>query len=82
MDDNALLMFLCLCFYKMVLAAGQNESEYCYKIKPATMTGIILGDVGLTVLIVVVVYYCASQRMKRREEADKVYMNVRANCQA
>lgn len=82
MDASTLLTFLFLCFCKMVLATEHHGSDHCYKIEPATMTGIIIGDVGLTVLVVIVVYHCASQRRKRREEADKVYMNVRANCKA
>uniref|UniRef100_W5M827 Hematopoietic cell signal transducer n=2 Tax=Lepisosteus oculatus TaxID=7918 RepID=W5M827_LEPOC len=51
----------------------------CYKIEPGTMVGIIAGDVVLTVLIVISVYYCASRKRHKREQADKVYMNVRAN---
>ncbi|KAJ8332920.1 hypothetical protein SKAU_G00418160 [Synaphobranchus kaupii] len=82
MAANAVLMFLFFCFYEMVLATENPETDYCYKIKPVTMILIIVGDVGLTVVIVLVVYHCASQRRKRREEADKVYMNVRANCKA
>uniref|UniRef100_UPI003AAB79E1 hematopoietic cell signal transducer n=1 Tax=Centroberyx gerrardi TaxID=166262 RepID=UPI003AAB79E1 len=52
----------------------------CYRIEPGTMAGIISADVVLTLIIVVVTYQCASSRRQRRENADKVYMNVRANC--
>ncbi|KAJ8289753.1 hypothetical protein GJAV_G00004940 [Gymnothorax javanicus] len=81
MNDNILLMLFFLCF-KMVLVSGNPDSDHCYKIKPAAMIGIIIGDVGLTVLIAIGVYHCATRRWKRREEADKVYMNVRANSKA
>uniref|UniRef100_A0A667Y3I4 Hematopoietic cell signal transducer n=1 Tax=Myripristis murdjan TaxID=586833 RepID=A0A667Y3I4_9TELE len=52
----------------------------CYRIEPGTMAGIIAADLVLTVIIVIVTYLCASSRRQRRENADKVYMNVRANC--
>ncbi|XP_071372227.1 hematopoietic cell signal transducer isoform X1 [Centroberyx affinis] len=55
-------------------------SVSCYRIEPGTMAGIISADLVLTLIIVVVTYQCASSRRQRRENADKVYMNVRANC--
>ncbi|XP_036395537.1 hematopoietic cell signal transducer [Megalops cyprinoides] len=82
MAQNALCVFLFLCFYEMALAAESQDSGYCYKIEPSTMVGIVIGDVVLTVLIVITVYHCASRRRRQRDEADKVYMNVRANCKA
>uniref|UniRef100_A0A673A9A8 Hematopoietic cell signal transducer n=1 Tax=Sphaeramia orbicularis TaxID=375764 RepID=A0A673A9A8_9TELE len=52
----------------------------CYRIDPGTIAGVICADVLLTLVIVVVTYRCASFRRKKIESADKVYMNVRANC--
>ncbi|XP_038832122.1 hematopoietic cell signal transducer isoform X2 [Salvelinus namaycush] len=70
-DNTALLMvlFFCLC-----------DNPSCYRIEPGTMAGIIIADVILTIAIVIVTYHCASRRRRRKERADKVYMNVRANC--
>uniref|UniRef100_A0A673XG74 Hematopoietic cell signal transducer n=1 Tax=Salmo trutta TaxID=8032 RepID=A0A673XG74_SALTR len=54
------------------------DNPSCYRIEPGTMAGIIAADVILT--IAVVTYHCASRRRRRKQRADKVYMNVRANC--
>ncbi|XP_078143326.1 hematopoietic cell signal transducer isoform X2 [Centroberyx gerrardi] len=71
MEDKKVFMVLLLSLYNCVS---------CYRIEPGTMAGIISADVVLTLIIVVVTYQCASSRRQRRENADKVYMNVRANC--
>uniref|UniRef100_A0A3P9H1C9 Hematopoietic cell signal transducer n=1 Tax=Oryzias latipes TaxID=8090 RepID=A0A3P9H1C9_ORYLA len=49
-------------------------------IEPGTIAGIVSIDVLLTLIIVAVTYRCASFRHKKVENANKVYMNVRANC--
>ncbi|XP_054478339.1 hematopoietic cell signal transducer isoform X2 [Anoplopoma fimbria] len=54
----------------------------CYRIEPATIAGIISADVLLTLAIVIVTYRCASYRRQKIDKADKVYMNVRANCKS
>ncbi|XP_034553384.1 hematopoietic cell signal transducer [Notolabrus celidotus] len=54
----------------------------CYRIEPGTMAGIICADLLLTLIIVIVTYRCASARRQRIENANKVYMNVRANCKS
>uniref|UniRef100_A0A8P4GF32 Hematopoietic cell signal transducer n=1 Tax=Dicentrarchus labrax TaxID=13489 RepID=A0A8P4GF32_DICLA len=51
----------------------------CYRIEPGTIAGIICADVLLTLIIVIVTYRCASFRRQKIDNADKVYMNVRAN---
>uniref|UniRef100_A0A3P9N3W7 Hematopoietic cell signal transducer n=1 Tax=Poecilia reticulata TaxID=8081 RepID=A0A3P9N3W7_POERE len=51
----------------------------CYRIEPGTIAGIIAADLLLTLIIVVVTYQCASFRRQKIDNADKVYMNVRAN---
>ncbi|XP_042280403.1 hematopoietic cell signal transducer [Thunnus albacares] len=57
-----------------------DNSVSCYRIEPGTIAGIICADVLLTLIIVMVTYRCASFRRQKIENADKVYMNVRANC--
>uniref|UniRef100_A0A1A7XNJ1 Hematopoietic cell signal transducer n=1 Tax=Iconisemion striatum TaxID=60296 RepID=A0A1A7XNJ1_9TELE len=52
----------------------------CYRIEPGTVAGIICADLLLTIIIVIVTYRCASFKREKIEKADKVYMNVRANC--
>uniref|UniRef100_A0A667YBV0 Hematopoietic cell signal transducer n=1 Tax=Myripristis murdjan TaxID=586833 RepID=A0A667YBV0_9TELE len=71
MADNKLFIVILLSLY---------DTTSCYRIEPGTMAGIIAADLVLTVIIVIVTYLCASSRRQRRENADKVYMNVRANC--
>uniref|UniRef100_A0A671TTQ3 Hematopoietic cell signal transducer n=1 Tax=Sparus aurata TaxID=8175 RepID=A0A671TTQ3_SPAAU len=49
-------------------------------IEPGTMAGIVCADVLLTLIIVIVTYRCARVRRQKIDNANKVYMNVRANC--
>ncbi|XP_074540397.1 hematopoietic cell signal transducer [Halichoeres trimaculatus] len=72
---NIVLFFLC-----GLARAHADTTVSCYRIEPGTMAGIICADVLLTLLIVVVTYRCASTRRQKIENANKVYMNVRANC--
>ncbi|XP_034466729.1 hematopoietic cell signal transducer isoform X2 [Hippoglossus hippoglossus] len=69
------LFFLC----NSAVAFADNTSS-CYRIEPWTIVGIIFADVFLTLIIVAITYRCASIRREKVENADKVYMNVRANC--
>ncbi|XP_066575375.1 hematopoietic cell signal transducer isoform X3 [Amia ocellicauda] len=84
MVNQMILLFLALlpCVAETAQAQGHTDCGNCYKIEPGAMVGIIIGDVILTVLIVISVYYCASRKRQKREQADKVYMNVRANVKA
>ncbi|XP_067094580.1 hematopoietic cell signal transducer [Osmerus mordax] len=79
MVHHILLIFLTLCFCEVTVAVEETNVT-CYRIYPATMAGIIVADVILTLVIVLVTYHCASRRRKGKAEADKIYMNVRANC--
>ncbi|KAJ8005337.1 hypothetical protein DPEC_G00145580 [Dallia pectoralis] len=79
-DNVSLLMVLFLCFWEHVVADTDTDNESCFKIKPGTMASIIIADIVLTVVIVIVTYHWASRRRLQKERADKVYMNVRANC--
>ncbi|XP_029928515.1 hematopoietic cell signal transducer [Myripristis murdjan] len=80
MADNKLFIVILLSLYVQDLVKGETDTTSCYRIEPGTMAGIIAADLVLTVIIVIVTYLCASSRRQRRENADKVYMNVRANC--
>ncbi|KAI4905723.1 hypothetical protein NFI96_013081 [Prochilodus magdalenae] len=69
-----------LCVLLVLLFAGTKESSTCYQVAPGTLVGVVLSDIALTIFIVGVTYCCASKRRQQKENADKVYMNVRANC--
>ncbi|XP_024123922.1 hematopoietic cell signal transducer [Oryzias melastigma] len=73
--------FLTLLLLLCNLSVALTESAVsCYRIEPGTIAGIVCVDVLLTLIIVAVTYRCASFRHKKVEKANKVYMNVRANC--
>ncbi|KAM4600327.1 hematopoietic cell signal transducer [Polymixia lowei] len=76
-QTNALLLVL-LSLYNLAMADTDKAS--CYRIEPGTIAGIVSADLVLTLIVVIITYQCASRRRQRRENADKVYMNVRANC--
>ncbi|KAM4735589.1 hematopoietic cell signal transducer [Anableps anableps] len=76
MADNFIALPFLLCSLSMVLA---DSNVSCYRIEPGTIAGIISADLLLTLIIVVVTYRCASFRRQKIDNADKVYMNVRAN---
>ncbi|XP_063054315.1 hematopoietic cell signal transducer [Engraulis encrasicolus] len=82
MERPALLVFLLLCVHEGALANSGPvpESHSCYRIEPLTLALVVVGDIVLTIAIVLVTYYCASRRKRQSDNADKVYMNVRANC--
>ncbi|XP_075965221.1 hematopoietic cell signal transducer isoform X2 [Anarhichas minor] len=70
-------------FFLLDLAVALTESTApCYRIEPGTVAAIICADVLLTLVIVIVTYRCASHRRQKMDNADKVYMNVRANCKS
>ncbi|XP_035496567.1 hematopoietic cell signal transducer isoform X2 [Scophthalmus maximus] len=68
-------------YFIVVLFFLCNSAASCYRIEPGTIAGIIAADVLLTLIIVIATYRCASFRREKIENAHKVYMNVRANCQ-
>ncbi|KAI9536498.1 hypothetical protein NQZ68_032293 [Dissostichus eleginoides] len=73
--------FIIVLFFLCNLAVALTESTVsCYRIEPWTIAGIICADVLLTLIIVIVTYRCASLRHQKIDSANKVYMNVRANC--
>ncbi|XP_068426784.1 hematopoietic cell signal transducer [Clinocottus analis] len=71
------IVFLC----NLALALSESPVS-CYRIEPGTIAGIICADVVLTLVIVIVTYHCASARRQKIDKANKVYMNVRANCKS
>lgn len=77
MTKKGLLVFL-LSLIVMVRADGDKYS--CFGVSSGTVAGIIFADVAVTVLIVTTTYWYASKRRQKKENADEVYMNVRANC--
>ncbi|KAM4014677.1 hematopoietic cell signal transducer [Anomaloglossus baeobatrachus] len=62
--------------------AGQSEPDSscgdCYRIDTPILVGVVLGDVALTVIIILVVYYCTKKSFQKRPIYDdgKVYMNM------
>ncbi|XP_069597262.1 hematopoietic cell signal transducer [Ranitomeya imitator] len=50
----------------------------CYRIDTPILVGVVLGDIALTIIIMLVVYYCTKQSFQRRPVNDdgKVYMNM------
>lgn len=64
------------------MVSAAEDRGLCYGLGSGTIAGIIFADVAVTVLIVSVTYWYASKRRQKKENADKVYMNVRANCKA
>ncbi|XP_051261623.1 hematopoietic cell signal transducer [Dicentrarchus labrax] len=72
--------FIVALFLLSNLAVAHTDNTVsCYRIEPGTIAGIICADVLLTLIIVIVTYRCASFRRQKIDNADKVYMNVRAN---
>ncbi|XP_052002829.1 hematopoietic cell signal transducer [Xyrauchen texanus] len=72
-----------ICFLSLLgMVSATEDRGSCYGISPATIAGIIFADVALTVLIVTTTYWYASKRRQKKEKADEVYMNVRANCKS
>ncbi|XP_042564979.1 hematopoietic cell signal transducer [Clupea harengus] len=82
MASNTLLLFLLLCVHEGTMAnqASIQEDAPCYRIEPVTLVCVVISDIVLTVAIVLITYFCASRRRRQTYNAEKVYMNVRANC--
>uniref|UniRef100_A0A673JIC7 Hematopoietic cell signal transducer n=1 Tax=Sinocyclocheilus rhinocerous TaxID=307959 RepID=A0A673JIC7_9TELE len=78
MTKKSLLTFFPLSLLAMVSAV--EDKGLCYGFGSGTIAGIIFADVAVTVLIVTTTYWYASKRRQKKENADEVYMNVRANC--
>ncbi|XP_074510075.1 hematopoietic cell signal transducer isoform X1 [Sebastes fasciatus] len=74
-----IVVLLFLCNLAVVLTESPGS---CYRIEPGTIAGIICADLLLTLVIVIATYRCASFRRQKIGNADKVYMNVRANCKS
>ncbi|XP_035386298.1 hematopoietic cell signal transducer [Electrophorus electricus] len=79
MANAGFLVFLLFNLLAIIMAED-TDSGPCYRIATGALAGVVLGDIILTVFIVGVTYCYASKRRCRKENADKVYMNVRANC--
>ncbi|XP_068591761.1 hematopoietic cell signal transducer [Cebidichthys violaceus] len=74
--------FIVVVFLCNLAVALTDSTVSCYRIEPGTIAGIICADVLLTLVIVIVTYRCANYRRQKMDKADKVYMNVRANCKS
>ncbi|XP_043116173.1 hematopoietic cell signal transducer [Puntigrus tetrazona] len=66
--------------YLLATVSAFEEKASCYGVGSGTIAGVIFADVAVTVLIVTTTYWYASKRRQKKENADEVYMNVRANC--
>ncbi|KAM6909680.1 hematopoietic cell signal transducer [Xenentodon cancila] len=69
---------IALLFISNLAVALANQTVSCYRIEPGTIAGILCVDLLLTLIIIAVTYRCAYKR-KKINNANKVYMNVRAN---
>nr|XP_033770443.1 TYRO protein tyrosine kinase-binding protein-like [Geotrypetes seraphini] len=58
--------------------AEQVNCGNCYEINPGMLVGVVIGDVVLTVIIILVVYFCAKKKSQLKPIVDdtKVYMNM------
>ncbi|XP_068180483.1 hematopoietic cell signal transducer [Antennarius striatus] len=74
--------FVILFFLCNLAGVHAVASVSCYRIEPGTMAGIICADLLLTLVIIIVTYHYASLRRQKLEKAEKVYMNVRADCKS
>ncbi|XP_069460985.1 hematopoietic cell signal transducer isoform X1 [Ambystoma mexicanum] len=61
-----------------VFEAQAMDCGNCYRIDTGTLVGVVTGDVVLTIIIIIVVYFCARQKNELRSGAEdnKVYMNM------
>uniref|UniRef100_A0A8C5R2F6 Hematopoietic cell signal transducer n=1 Tax=Leptobrachium leishanense TaxID=445787 RepID=A0A8C5R2F6_9ANUR len=50
----------------------------CYHIDNITLAGVVIGDILLTIIIILVVYFCTKQTYQKRASPDdkKIYMNM------
>ncbi|XP_028281845.1 hematopoietic cell signal transducer [Parambassis ranga] len=82
MAHNKFFFITVLLFLCNSAVAAMDSTVSCYRIEPGTVAGIVAADVLLTLVIVIVTYQCANYRRQKIENANKVYMNVRANCKS
>lgn len=81
MARSSLLMLLLLCLHEGAFSnTAPVQNSNCYRIEPGILAGVVISDIVLTAAIVLITYYCASRRRQKTDSAEKVYMNVRANC--
>uniref|UniRef100_A0A673K312 Hematopoietic cell signal transducer n=1 Tax=Sinocyclocheilus rhinocerous TaxID=307959 RepID=A0A673K312_9TELE len=74
-----LFFFFFFFFVCPAMVSALEDKGSCYGVGSGTIAGIIFADVTVTVLIVTTTYWYASKRRQKKENADEVYMNVRAN---
>ncbi|KAG5271627.1 hypothetical protein AALO_G00182140 [Alosa alosa] len=80
MARSTLLVLLLLCVHEVTSNSASIQENACYRIDPGVLAGLVISDIILTTAIVLITYYCASRRRRQTDNAEKVYMNVRANC--
>ncbi|XP_076136874.1 hematopoietic cell signal transducer [Alosa pseudoharengus] len=80
MARSTLLVLLLLCVHEVTSNSASIQENACYRIDPGVLAGVVISDIILTTAIVLITYYCASRRRRQTDNAEKVYMNVRANC--
>uniref|UniRef100_A0A8C1XMU9 Hematopoietic cell signal transducer n=1 Tax=Cyprinus carpio TaxID=7962 RepID=A0A8C1XMU9_CYPCA len=78
MTKKSFLIFFSI--YLLAMVSALEDKDSCYGVGSGTIAGIIFADVAVTILIVTTTYWYASKRRQKKENADEVYMNVRANC--
>ncbi|XP_053546128.1 hematopoietic cell signal transducer [Bombina bombina] len=81
--QRQLMQALLLCLFiasKPLSATSESEALCgdCYRIDTVTLVGVVLGDILLTVIIILVVYFCTKQTFQKRSVIDdkKIYMNM------
>ncbi|XP_059423835.1 hematopoietic cell signal transducer [Carassius carassius] len=78
MTKKGFLIFFSI--YLLAMVSALEDKDSCYGVGSGTIAGIIFADVTVTILVVTITYWYASKRRQKKENADEVYMNVRANC--
>ncbi|KAM4652918.1 hematopoietic cell signal transducer [Discoglossus pictus] len=79
---HVLLAMLMSALIACARSSGASESDAlcgdCYRIDTVTLAGVVVGDILLTVIIILVVYFCTKQSFQKRATVDdkKVYMNM------
>ncbi|KAM8927867.1 hematopoietic cell signal transducer [Pelodytes ibericus] len=61
-----------------LLCSAETTCGNCYHIDNVTLAGVVIGDVLLTVIIILVVYFCTKQTFQQRVDMEekKIYMNM------
>ncbi|OCT73500.1 uncharacterized protein hcst.L [Xenopus laevis] len=71
--------FVILCLLAACAESSESEGcKDCYRIDTATLVGVVVGDILLTVIIILVVYYCTKRTFQKRNSVDnqKIYINM------